>query len=274
MLKSVGSGALVFLVAQGAWIFLLGHLLAHPTARPWELPAMAAFLLGGIAYLHWGAWPVRGRTFRRNGLRFNAVPLRTILFALLAGWATMFAGFVGYAAHRALHGLGGESPLALPHGGGSAFFAGLVMAGVVAGTIEEIAFRGFMQGPLEKRFGLLSAIFVTGLCFALVHTNHSYFGEEAPIWVAIFLCVSAILGVIASRTNSVIPGIVVHAGFDSAYFVAAGLLQPRIAPLAFVQSLASPSVLLFISAASAVCAVAGWVLFFNATAKARHEERG
>jgi membrane protease YdiL (CAAX protease family) len=265
--SAIVSGVVVFLIAQAVWMILLGHMLARPAPMPWEVPAMAAFLAGGIAYLKWGAWPARGRAFRREGVRFNAVPVRTVLLALVAGWTSMFAGFCAYAAHRAVSGLGGEASLNLPHDGGMGLIAGLVMAGIVAGTVEEVAFRGFMQGALEKRFGLVPAIFVSGIAWALFHTNHSYFGEEAVLWIAIFLAVATILGTIAHRTDSVVPGVLVHAGFDSAYFVAAGLLQPGLAPIAWLQSLASPAALLLISGASALCAVVAWLLFFQATGR-------
>jgi membrane protease YdiL (CAAX protease family) len=265
LVGAIVSGVIVFLIAQAVWMVLLGRMLAHPAPMPWEVPAMGAFLACGVAYLKWGAWPARGRAFRREGVRFNAVPSHTILLALAAGWTSMFAGFCAYAAHRTVSGLGGEASLNLPHGGGMGLIAGLAMAGIAAGTVEEVAFRGFMQGTLEGRFGLVPAILVSGIAWALFHTNHSYFGEEAVLWIAIFLVVATILGTIAHRTDSVVPGILVHAGFDSAYFVAAGLLQPGLAPIAWLQSLASPPVLLLISGPSALCAVVAWILFFQAT---------
>jgi membrane protease YdiL (CAAX protease family) len=254
--RAIGAGVSVFLVAQGVWFVLLGRLLAHPSPAPWELPAMAAFMVGGIVLLKRGA-----RT--RTGVRFNAVPVRTVLLALAAGWSTILAGFLAYVAHRAAAGMGGEIPLALPHAGG--LLATLVMSAIVAGTVEEIAFRGFMQGSLEKRFGLVPAIVVSGLAWALFHTNHSYFGEEAFVWLGIFLAVATGLGIIASRTDSVVPGILVHAGFDMAYFVAAGILEPKIAPIAWVETLARPSSLLALAAVLAVCALPAWLAFLRAT---------
>jgi membrane protease YdiL (CAAX protease family) len=147
----------------------------------------------------------------------------------------------------------------------SLLLPGLVMAGIVAGVVEEIAFRGFMQGTLAKRFGIVPAILISGFVWALFHTNHSYFGEEAGLWFAIFLAVATMLGTVAYRTRSLVPGIAVHAGFDIAYFVAAGLLQPRIAPIAFVQSLAGPQVLMAAAAAIAAVSTLLWNGFFRAT---------
>ena len=139
------------------------------------------------------------------------------------------------------------------------------MAGVVAGVVEEIAFRGFMQGTLERRFGIVPAILVSGFVWALFHTNHAYFGEEALTWFAIFLSVATMLGTIAHRTDSLIPGIAVHAGFDITYFVAAAILQPAIAPIAWVQSFAAPSALVGAAVVFATIALTSWVAFFRAT---------
>ena len=72
--SAIVSGVVVFLIAQAVWMVLLSHMLAHPAPMPWEVPAMGAFLACGVAYLKWGAWPARGQTFRREGVRFNAVP--------------------------------------------------------------------------------------------------------------------------------------------------------------------------------------------------------
>ena len=47
----------------------------------------------------------------------------------------------------------------------------LLMAAPVAGIVEEAAFRGYMQGPLERRYGLIVAILITGTMFAVVHLD-------------------------------------------------------------------------------------------------------
>ncbi|MGD0143357.1 MAG: type II CAAX endopeptidase family protein [Rhizomicrobium sp.] len=264
-LKALASGIAVFAVGTGTWIALLAQMFRSPTAFPWEVVAMAAVLVGGVAYLRAGAWPRAGRDARRIGLRLNAVSSRALLSAVIAGWSTMIAGFLLYAAHRAAVGLGGESPLALPHVPAPALFATLAMAAIVAGTVEEIAFRGYLQGALERRFGFVPAILVSGMFWALFHTNHSYFAAEAIVWIGIFLAVSTVLGTMTYRTNSVIPGIVTHVGFDAAYFISAGVLQPRIAPLAFVQSLAGPQALQAAAAVAGICALAAWIVFFRST---------
>ena len=124
------------------------------------------------------------------------------------------------------------------------------------------------QGRLERAYGVVPAILVSGLVWAVFHTNHSYFDTDplnVVIWFCIFLVVSAMLGTIAHRTNSVLPGIVIHAGFDSTYFISAGLLQPEIAPLTFLESLARPPVFIAAGAMLAVLAALAWAALFRAT---------
>jgi membrane protease YdiL (CAAX protease family) len=264
---AITSGCAFAIVGLGVWGAVLGTGVTHPGLMPFGVATMAAFLAGAVSWLKWGSWPARGSAFRRAAVRLDAVPLKTFGLSLIAGWSTMLAGFALYVAHRVASGMGGESALALPHVAFTLLLPGLVMAGTVAGVVEEIAFRGFMQTTLERRFGIVPAILVSGFAWALFHTNHSYFGEEALAWFAIFLSVAAMLGTIAHRTRSLLPGIAVHSGFDIAYFVAAGLLQPHFAPIAWVESFASPAELVSFAAVAGVIALAAWVSFFRTTAR-------
>jgi membrane protease YdiL (CAAX protease family) len=265
---AVGSGVAVILAGEAVWIGLLTAYTRRPTPFPWFVPAMAAVLALGAIWMKWGHWPVFGAAARRQGVRLNAVSPKPFVLALIAGWSTFFAGAGVYIAYRMSSGLGAEVPMTLPPGPKAAIVAGLAMAAIVAGVIEEVSVRGFIQGRLEKSLGIAPAIAISGLVWAVFHTNHSYFDTtplNVAIWFAIFLTVSTILGTIAHRTNSVLPGIVIHAGFDSTYFVSAGLLQPRIAPLAYVESLAPPGAFLAAAIVLAAIAVIAWPLFFCAT---------
>ncbi|HJW40477.1 MAG TPA: CPBP family intramembrane glutamic endopeptidase [Rhizomicrobium sp.] len=264
---AIGSGVALIVAGEGLWIGMLAAYSRQPTTFPWFVPAMAAILAAAAAWMKWGSWPSFGAQARRDGVRLNAVPLKTFLLALVAGWSTFFAGAGAYIAYRMQSGLGGEVPMSLPPEPKVAIVVGLAMAAIVAGVLEEVSVRGFIQGRLERAFGVAPAIVVSGLVWALFHTNHSYFDTtplNIAIWFGIFLTVSAMLGTIAHRTNSVLPGIVIHAGFDSTYFVPAGLL-PLHAPLAFVESLATPQTFEMIGAGLAVVAFLAWAGFFRAT---------
>jgi membrane protease YdiL (CAAX protease family) len=244
---------------MGVWGGLLMAGQSNARLLPYVVPAMAAFLALGAGLLKWSGGA------RSIGVRLNAVSVRSFVTALIAGWSTMLCGFLLYAAHRSFAHLGSEVAIQFPHVPFGQLMPGLIMAGVVAGVIEEIAFRGFLQGTLERYAGVVPAIFVSGLLWAAFHLNHGYFAEEPLLWPAIFLGVSAILGTVAYRTNSVVPGMAVHAGFDAAYFLVAGILAPASTPIAFVQSMLSPTAMLALAGVCALIALNGWVAFMRAT---------
>ncbi|MFL5787851.1 MAG: CPBP family intramembrane glutamic endopeptidase [Flavisolibacter sp.] len=89
-------------------------------------------------------------------------------------------------------------------------FAVLIMGSIVAGICEETGFRGYMQLPLEKKYGPKIAIIITSIVFMLVHLSHSW---AAPILPHIFFA-SVLLGIIAYKTNSLLPGIIGHSILD------------------------------------------------------------
>jgi membrane protease YdiL (CAAX protease family) len=80
----------------------------------------------------------------------------------------------------------------------------LLMAAPVAGIIEESAFRGYMQYPIERRYGLPVAILITGTMFAVAHLDFT------PILWPYYVAVAAIYGVVAYLTQSILPAIVLH----------------------------------------------------------------
>jgi membrane protease YdiL (CAAX protease family) len=261
LVVAIGSGVAIIIVSEAVWVGLIAAYSRHPVSFPWFVPVMAAFLAVGVAWMKWSNWPQYGREARRWGVRLNPVAPRILLFSLLAGWSTFFCGAFAYVAYRMLSGLGGEVPMTIPPGPRSSTLVGLAMAAIVAGVVEEISVRGFMQGRLEKAFGVVPAIIVSGFMWALFHTNHSYFDAsllDIAIWFGIFFAVSTILGTIASLTDSVVPGMIIHAGFDGLYFVSAGILQPRIAPLSFLESLASPQTFVIMAALLALVAIGSW----------------
>ena len=80
----------------------------------------------------------------------------------------------------------------------------LLMAAPVAGIIEEAAFRGFMQGPIERRYGITVAILVTGTMFAVAHLDFTW-----VLW-PYYVTVAAIYRTVTSLTKSILPAIVLH----------------------------------------------------------------
>jgi membrane protease YdiL (CAAX protease family) len=86
----------------------------------------------------------------------------------------------------------------------------LIMGSIVAGICEETGFRGYMQQPLEKKYGPGVAIVVTSIIFMLIHLSHSW---AFPILPHIFFA-SVLLGILAYKSGSIIPGIIGHSILD------------------------------------------------------------
>jgi membrane protease YdiL (CAAX protease family) len=86
----------------------------------------------------------------------------------------------------------------------------LVMGSIVAGICEETGFRGYMQAPLEKKYGPSAGIIITSIIFMLIHLSHSW---ASPILPHIFFA-SVLLGILACKTGSLIPGIIGHSILD------------------------------------------------------------
>jgi len=88
----------------------------------------------------------------------------------------------------------------------------LTMSSIVAGVTEESAFRGYMQGPIERRYGLLPAILVTGTAFGLLHfPNHP---GDVLLMLPYYVAVSAVYGGLTWAANSILPALVMHSGGD------------------------------------------------------------
>jgi membrane protease YdiL (CAAX protease family) len=88
----------------------------------------------------------------------------------------------------------------------------VAMAAIVSGVIEEVAFRGYMQGPIERRHGPFVAILVTGVLFGLLHYNHH--PADVVAMLPFYIAVAAVYGGVTYITNSILPAVVLHAGGD------------------------------------------------------------
>jgi membrane protease YdiL (CAAX protease family) len=85
-----------------------------------------------------------------------------------------------------------------------------VMASIVAGVCEETGFRGYMQRPLETRYGPAAAIAISSFLFLAIHLNQTWIG-------AFFIpgvLASVMLGMLAYVSRSLIPSMIGHAVMD------------------------------------------------------------
>jgi hypothetical protein len=88
-------------------------------------------------------------------------------------------------------------------------FLWVVMSALVAGVVEETAFRGSLQRPIERRLGPAAAIVISGVIFGFSHFAHP---EVGLVLLPYYLAVSAVYGMLAYLTDSTLPSMVLHAG--------------------------------------------------------------
>jgi membrane protease YdiL (CAAX protease family) len=84
------------------------------------------------------------------------------------------------------------------------------MASLVAGICEEVGYRGYMQKPLEERYGPVVGISITSFIFVIVHLHQAW---ASGMLIHIFV-ISFMLGYLAYSSKSLLPGIIAHVSFD------------------------------------------------------------
>lgn len=184
--------------------------LATP-ATPWSAVPIGAWLWLYWQYLSGRGWPRSTSAARRRDLR--AAPLsphiwRWSLLTGALGIATLTA--LTYALGRLIP-LGLDFPEALKTLPPVTLATLVVVISVMAGIVEEAAFRGYMQSRIERRHGPVVAIAVVSIIFALAHFPTSL--ATLPRMGLIVLA-SVGYGILAYATGSILPGMVLHAAGD------------------------------------------------------------
>ena len=100
------------------------------------------------------------------------------------------------------HGALGEVRRTLAGAAGEELFAAVLVIGVLAGTAEEVFFRGFMQTRLRTRWSARWAVVAASACFAIMHLE----------WLHALLAfaLGLYLGFITELAGSALPAVVSH----------------------------------------------------------------
>jgi membrane protease YdiL (CAAX protease family) len=208
---------LVRAVVIGLFVSTIGALgwplIAALIPVPW-----AFVVMGGLLWLYWryfsGSWWPRstaeGRRLRFRAVRLPAPVWRWSLVAALLFVVVVQSAFVvtfrliEYPADRFAEEYAFDTlPLGLA-------WVAILLSSSVAGICEETGFRGYMQVPLEKRYGAGAAIGITSLVFVLIHLEQAW---AAPLLLHIF-AIASLLGILAYASGSLIPSMVGHAVMD------------------------------------------------------------
>lgn len=173
---------------------------------PWSVPFIAIYIGAFWCYLA-GMGPPRstspGRAFL---LRAKRLPAPQWIWSLTAGVLGLVALVFGLRLLGRMVHLPEQTTPDLSGVSTFTMVSLLLISAPVAGIVEEAAFRGYMQGPLERRYGLAIAILITGTMFAVVHLDFT------PILWPYYVAVAAVYGTVTYLTGSILPAVLLHTG--------------------------------------------------------------
>ena len=94
------------------------------------------------------------------------------------------------------------------------------MSSLVSPIVEEIAFRGYCQQILERRFSGAMAVLLSSLLFMLAHANYGWYWPK----LSVYFLAGVVFGAIGRLTNSILTSLPVHILGDLTFFI---LIWPR-----------------------------------------------
>lgn len=209
VIRAIVSGLFVSTIGVFAW-----PILAALIPGLWSIVVM-----GGVLWLYWkyfsgSWWPKSTAEARRN--RFRAVKMSAAVWK----WSLVAALFFVVVAQSSFvltfriiefpadtfteeYYFFDALPLWLA-------WLAIIMSALVAGICEEIGFRGYMQVPLEKRYGPGVAIAIVSIMFLVAHLNQAW---APPVLFHLF-ALGSLLGILAYTSGSLIPSIIGHVIMD------------------------------------------------------------
>ena len=208
VVRSILLGFGVSSLGVGIWVLVVTNIPV-----PWSIMAMGTILILFWMYFS-GKWnPSNTQVFRRFCMRqinlersvwiWGLIAAFSIIILLHSGWSLTFRIYEFqpeiFKTARYLNDYPAWTSWSI-----------ILMASLVAGICEEIGFRGYLQAPLEQKYGPVAGISITSLVFVVVHLHQAW---ASGILVQIFV-ISFMIGYLAYSTKSLFPGIIAHVSFD------------------------------------------------------------
>ena len=210
ILRSVILGFSVSSLGVGIWV-----LMVTTIAPQWSVPIMAVVLVFYWMYFS-GKWaPLSTQAFRSACIRQTRLKRSVWTWGLLAALSIFILMHMSWSFMFRLYEFQPEifkTASYLNELPAWTSWSIIVMASLVAGICEEVGFRGYMQVPLEKKYGPVVGISITSVIFILVHLHQAWAGGLAA--GMIIFGMSFIIGYLAYATKSLLAGIIAHVTFD------------------------------------------------------------
>ncbi len=210
LMKAIASGLGVQIIGFVLLLLVMRANFAYFPNIPWGIVPLSIFLWGFWSYFGGKGWPGSTSSARHRYRRSNPIAAQQFVPLIIA--ACIFSSCVlsvvilqysmrtipsealGLVNELVSLPLWSSLPLA-------------TMAAIYVGVTEEVSYRGYMQVPLEERFGPSLSLTVPALVFAASH------GLD-PVILPIFFFISIGWGFLAWSTNSIRPGIICHSLID------------------------------------------------------------
>jgi len=221
-IRAVLSGITMGLLGSIPWLVLSDANQRHVPSVPWAVLPASLYLWGYWRYAGGSGWPASTRDARRTNRRRLILTEEIWGAALLAGILGLISLVAFLRVVNRMVALPQQSTADVSHIPGVTLFGLLLMATLVSGVVEEVSFRGYMQRPMEVRFGPTAAILITGVIFGFAHFGHP---EVTLRLLPYYLAVAAVYGSLAYLTDSVLPSMFLHVvgnGFSYLRLFAAG----------------------------------------------------
>jgi membrane protease YdiL (CAAX protease family) len=197
--------------STGSALALFGNLKFHPEI-PWALPAVVLFLWLYWSYFTGQGWPRSTQDSRRRigrvgnppiGIWVASAPVIVFGSSMLV-LLRLTAPYVMPVAAPEIH----VDLSAVP----SMTIVGILIAIALSSAVaEEVGYRGYMQQPMEERYGVLLAILLSGTMFWVAHLP-----DVTITHLPGHLAASTVFGLLAYFTRSLAPAILAHALADLA----------------------------------------------------------
>ncbi|MEY7850805.1 lysostaphin resistance A-like protein [Natrarchaeobius sp. A-rgal3] len=222
-LERVRPIAVVIALVAGAYVAQIGFarsgidVTGPLPSLGWYLVSIAApFAVASVAYFAYRGSitvpirrPTRTEAATVVGGIVAAYLVYTVYVIVVTTVAPSFAHFGGEA----------ESPM----DGISSVAIGLVYVlvfSIVTVFLEELFFRGVLQGYLQNSIGPLVAIGVASVCFAWFHVYFLSFASPAFVGgMVYYTAMGTVFGVVYERTRNLTVPFLVHAGFNAGPFL-------------------------------------------------------
>ncbi len=213
ILRSALLGFIVLIAGILPWSQLVEANLKIGSTFPWAFFVALVYLVFYWKYFSGWGWPESTAPLRRRLFRANAVRGRILLWSGIAGGLLsctlvslqVLAWLLGSTSKveefTILHSYSFWTVLPM-----------LLMGSVVAGVVEEAAFRGYMQVPIEDFHGPRTAIVVVAILFSLPHF-------PSLLAMPVFFLAATAWGALAYFSDSVLPGMVFHAAIDAVTWI-------------------------------------------------------